>query len=373
MTRLNAIGVPMLDHLHRRRYTPPRSERGQALILLLVLLGMAASIFVFNTASNVSTYVSPTAERIDNDALAQAKAALIQYVTITNLNTNRPGTFPCPDTDNDGIVNLYSGTNCPGYVSGSNVYLGRLPWQTLGLPDLRDSSGERLWYAVSRDFARNPTCLPNCPDLTSDTLGQLTVNGRTVVAIVFAPGRAQGSQVRGTAGEQNTASNYLEGENGDSDATFTAAVAVASSTFNDRLLTIVNPDFIPEIEKYVANAMIALLAQYQAAVGVYPWADQYDGDSNASSGQYYNHWRFPCGTAQPTNWGSGGTPVLPAWLRNGCGNPVTGWTSVIYYAVAKNQLDNGGSNCTTCTGTSPPKLTVDGVAGTDVVLLTPGV
>src|SRR3972149_3020211 len=115
------------------------------------------------------------------DALAQAKAALIMYVTITNLSTTRPGAFPCPDTDNNGTANLYSGTNCPGYVSGSDVYVGRLPWQTLGLPDLRDSSGERLWYAVSRDFARNPNCLPKCPDLTSNTLGQLTVNGRPVV------------------------------------------------------------------------------------------------------------------------------------------------------------------------------------------------
>ncbi len=367
MTHAGATSIPVPDHLNRTCY-PRRSEHGQALVLLLVLLGLAASVFVFSAASNVSTYVSPTAERIDRDVLAQAKAALIMYVTITNLNTNRPGNFPCPDTDNDGIANLYSGSNCPGYVSGSNVYVGRLPWKTLGLPDLRDSSGERLWYAVSRDFARNPTCLPNCPDLTSNTLGQLTVNGRPVVAIVFAPGRTQGSQVRDIANE-NTAANYLDGENANGDATF--AAAVASSTFNDRLLTIVNPDFIPEIEKYVANAMKALLTQYEAARGVYPWADNYNGDSNANGLMYFNHWRFPCGTALPENWGSGGTPVLPDWLKNGCDNPVTGWTSVIYYAVAKYKLDGGGSACTTCTNLSPPKLSVDGV-DKDVVLITPG-
>ena len=205
MTHAGATSIPVPDHLNRT-CCPRRSEHGQALVLLLVLLGLAASVFVFSTASNVSTYVSPTAERIDRDVLAQAKAALIMYVTITNLNPNRPGNFPCPDTDNDGIANLYSGSNCPGYVSGSNVYVGRLPWKTLGLPDLRDSSGERLWYAVSRDFARNPTCLPNCPDLTSNTLGQLTVNGRPVVALVFAPGGLHGSQVRDVANE-NTASS----------------------------------------------------------------------------------------------------------------------------------------------------------------------
>ncbi len=368
MTHAGATSIPVPDHLNRT-CCPRRSEHGQALVLLLVLLGLAASVFVFSTASNVSTYVSPTAERIDRDALAQAKAALIMYVTITNLNTNRPGNFPCPDTDNDGIANLYSGSNCPGYVSGSNVYVGRLPWQTLGLPDLRDSSGERLWYAVSRSFARNPSCLPSCStDLTSDTLGQLTVNGRTVVAIVFAPGRVHGSQVRDAANE-NTASNYLDGENADgNNATF--ASAVATSTFNDRLLTIVNPDIMPEIEQYVAKKMIELLTQYKAAVGVYPWADQYNGDSNASGIQYYNHWRFPCGAAKPTSWGGAGI-TLPEWLTNGCDNPVTGWTSVIYYAVAKNRLDNGGNLCTTCTNLSPPQLTVDGV-DKDVVLITPG-
>ncbi len=371
MIRLNAISVSTLDHLHRRRYPSRRSERGQALMLLLVLLGMAASVFVFSTTSNMSTYVSATAERIDNDALAQAKAALIRYVTITNLSTTRPGAFPCPDTDNNGTANLYSGTNCPGYVTGSDVYVGRLPWQTLGLPDLRDSSGERLWYAVSRDFARNPTCLPNCPDLTSNTQGQLMVNGRTVVAIIFAPGRTQGSQVRDIANE-NTASNYLDGENADGDATFSNAVA--SATFNDRLLTIVNPDIMPEVEQYVAQAMKTILMQYKAATNVYPWADLSDGNSNASGISYYNHWRFPCGTALPWNWGrttSPITPVLPEWLTNGCNSPVTGWTSVIYYAVAKNELDSGGSSCTTCTNLSPPKLSVDGV-DKEVVLITPG-
>jgi hypothetical protein len=32
---------------------------------------------------------------------------------------------------------------------GQAERLGRLPWKTLGLPDLRDGDGERLWYAVS--------------------------------------------------------------------------------------------------------------------------------------------------------------------------------------------------------------------------------
>ena len=364
MIGVDAISVPMLDHLHRTRYPSRRSERGQALLLLLVVLGLATGMFVFSMAGNVSS-ATARADR-DTFALAQARQALIGYAASDN---NRPGSLPCPDTDNDGSANLYSGIDCPGYVASSNVYIGRLPWRTLGLPDLRDSSGERLWYAVSRDFTRNPTCLPNCPNLTSDTPGQLTVTGiaptSNSVAIVFAPGKAQGSQLRDAANE-NTASNYLEGENADgNDATF--ATAAASSTFNDRLLAITNADFMPVVEQRVAREMIAILTQYRNATGKYPWADLSDGNSNASGSSYYNHWRFPCGTALPTNWGSGGTPVLPLWLTNGCGSPVTGWTSVIYYAVSKDRLDNG-SNCTTCTD-SHVKLDGNDV---DLLLITPG-
>ena len=59
------------------------------------------------------------------------------------------------------------------------------------------------------------------------------------------------------------------------------------------------------------------------------------------------------------------TPVIPNWLTNGCG--VNGWTSVIYYTAAQNRLP--AAACTTCTAAS---LSVNGVSGTDLVLLTPG-
>ena len=159
---------------------------------------------------------------------------------------------------------------------------------------------------------------------------------------------------------------------------------MASSTFNDRLLTINNPDFMPEIEKYVANQMITILQAYKAATatsptyspGIYPWADLSDGDSNASGSDYYNHWRFPCGTALPVDWNttvpssspSTKTPVLPTWLTNGCNSPVTGWSSVIYYAVSKIRLENSGSKCSTC---SSGNIKVSG-ANVDLVLITPG-
>lgn len=380
----------MVDRSHCARNSPRPSERGQALILILLLLGLVTGLFVFNALSGVTL----TAERNNMTAfaLAQAKGALIGYAASDN---NRPGSLPCPDTNNDGSANLFSGSECPGYVAGSNVYIGRLPWRTLGLSDLRDSSGERLWYAVSRNFAMNPTCMPNCP-LNSDTLGQLTVTGVTptsnAVAIIFAPGPPLGSQIRDSA-NQNTAANYLEGENADgNNSIFTTAAN--SSTFNDRLLALTNVDLMPAVERRVAREMMSILQKYKAATGVYPWADLSDGNSNGwEYSDAFNHARFPCGTAMPTAWGSGGTPSLPGWLTNGCTSPVTGWTSVIYYAVAQNRLQNSGAGCTNCsastltvtnssngiadlclTGTVPfvcnPAVVSSGSA--DLVLITPG-
>ena len=52
--------------------------------------------------------------------------------------------------------------------------IGRLPWKTFGLPDLRDGSGERLWYALSPNFRDNPSVSP----LNSDTRGSITVYRR---------------------------------------------------------------------------------------------------------------------------------------------------------------------------------------------------
>ena len=255
-----------------------------------------------------------------------------------------------------------SGNECPGYVAASNVYLGRLPWRTLGLPDLRDSSGERLWYAVSRDFAKNPSCLPNCP-LNSDTLGQLTVTGiapvSNAVAIIFAPGPVLGAQVRSAAG-QNTASNYLEGENANgNNPTFTTQAS--STTFNDRLLAITNADLMPVVEQRVAREMIAipqcLPGRDRGAIPGQTLATATVTDrSQYVAYAAYNRNRFPCNSALPTDWGNSGAPALPNWLTNGClaGSPLTGWSAVIYYAVAENRLEGSGSRCSTCTQPRSP-------------------
>ena len=71
----------------------PREPAWQALILLLVLVGLVTGMFVFNAVSGVS--LTTARNDIDARALAQAKQALIGYAV---SDANWPGSLPCPDT-----------------------------------------------------------------------------------------------------------------------------------------------------------------------------------------------------------------------------------------------------------------------------------
>ncbi len=132
------------------------------------------------------------------EALAQAKRALLAYAA---SGPHPPGvllgSLPCPDLRNDGYA--------PGVCAEAVRRLGRLPWRTLGLPDLRDADGERLWYAVSGRFvetlAQSPCPLPgSAACLNSDTPGAITVResqaaglatgSNAAIAVVLSPGAA---------------------------------------------------------------------------------------------------------------------------------------------------------------------------------------
>jgi hypothetical protein len=120
-----------------------------------------------------------------------------------------PGYLPCPDLDDDGWAEATCGSLSGD--SGQAQRLGRLPWKTLGLPDLRDGDGERLWYAVSSKYKGLLNCGASrgCVDMTpAAALGTITVRDPTgallhdgtsgdalaasggAVAVVFAPGAA---------------------------------------------------------------------------------------------------------------------------------------------------------------------------------------
>ena len=229
-----------------------RRQRGAALLLLLMLI-VVGVLAVFVTGLNRATQQLER-DRITNEALAQAKAALIGYAV---KDVNRPGELPCPDVDNDGQITPlgdYTGSNCKKLV-------GRLPWKSLGLPELRDGSGEKLWYAVSDAFHAS-----GIVPINSDTPGTLAVTGSVsatqVIAVVFAPGQILPGQSRDAANINNVV-NFLEETNASSSTVFVAKNE--TTTFNDRLLVIGRDEFFEKVERRVAGEARRALQSYYLA------------------------------------------------------------------------------------------------------------
>ena len=152
-----------------------RRQRGVALLLATLLVLVAIGLlFAMELASPAS---QAARQRVTERAIAQAREALIAYAADRPINTIvGPGYLPCPDLDNDGWAESTCGSLSGD--SGQDERLGRLPWKTLGLPDLRDGDGERLWYAVSSKHKGLLNCAASagCVDMSPEAaLGTITV------------------------------------------------------------------------------------------------------------------------------------------------------------------------------------------------------
>ena len=349
-----------------RRTAPqsPRRSRGQALLILIVMLSIATMLLVYGSTTEIERAIR--SEHRSRHALDQAKQALIGRAV---ADANRPGSLPCPDTDDDGSADLFVGSACPSYI-------GRLPWRTLGVGDLRDDSGERLWYALTPAFRDHP----GAPPLNSATRGAFTVYSNSdaivvsdqAIAVVFAPGLVVAGQRRddtadicATTGKAvprtRCAANYLDraGAVNNASASGPYIAAPAGERYNDRLAVVRPADLMPLVERRVTLELRNALLAYRSAsaCGCYPWADSgADGisDAGASNG------RIPARQALPHNWPAGTLP--PYFAAND-------WARVILYAVARTALEGRGARCTAC---GAENLAIDSAGGYDVVLLSTG-
>ena len=142
-----------------------------AIVLVLAVAGAAAAMAMSAHATSVHRH------RITERALAQAREALVAYAAERPISRELgPGYLPCPDSDDDGWAEATCGS-LSGHL-GQAQRLGRLPWKTLGLPDLRDGHGERLWYAVSTRHKGLLNCAASaeCRDMApASALGTITV------------------------------------------------------------------------------------------------------------------------------------------------------------------------------------------------------
>ncbi len=285
-----------------------RVQRGFALIALLSLAALISAFLIASALNFTSAGISNEREERSMNALRKAKAALIAYAASEQWQlykgqaTDQPGALPCPDIVHDGTEAEEGDSDCvaAGFSSTSNL-IGRVPWKTLGIDDLRDASGERLWYALAHNFRKlSGTTVINSDTQACDTPAcnpvndiQLTVTGTApasnVVAIVFAPGQALDlGQVGGplqnrpadhTDPAYNNPINYLENFSlGDATGrhySFTTN-AIPVDTFNDRLVVITQADLMAAVEPVVAarieRDVKPLLQDYFTKWGAYPFA-----------------------------------------------------------------------------------------------------
>jgi hypothetical protein len=369
----------------RRRRTRARKQHGAALLITLVLIGLLAvlaGIWIVGSGASEPQRVQDTARAMGmiGDALIARAAG----------DRNRPGSLPCPDlvTDNagppanvpnDGIADLFAGSSCPSYV-------GRVPWLTLDLPDLRDAGNERFWYALSPAYRDHSSAGP----LNSDTAGELTVSApqaaTDVVAIIFAPGSPLATQDR--PANPNAAANYLEGDNANGGLTYESGPPTA--TFNDQVLVITRDMLMPPVEQRVARQARRCVENLAALTGgYYPFAALMSDVTTYADGIFvgagppplYNtvnnyYGRIPS-TLNATSAALGSTSYV--WPNDDPqpGGPVTrcfqsgtwwdSWRELLVYRIAPAYLPSAGSAgpCGTC-------LQVNGQGGVTFVVVVAG-
>jgi hypothetical protein len=355
-----------------------KSQAGAALLFGLVLLGLLGISIVISVARGYDTDLDKN-QRTER-ALAEAKAALIGFAVDAALTGFRLGELPCPDTDDDG-TGIIAATGQPENCDSQDKRLGRLPWRTLGLADLRDGDGERLWYAVAEPFKRDNSnhCDTPVDDdcINSDSRGTITVRNAAgmpihdgtnpdpylpsgAIAVIIAPGAAITRQGTGSiqdrsAGSTNIPTSYLDQVQGVEDnADFvdgslngfiSGPVKQNGRTIvNDRLVVITYDDLMPVLQKRVAREIGNCLALYASAnSGRYPWpADTSETAVASSSGNPFVDFaglrvgRIPDTLADTAASSSGAmTPTWTAGCLIGVGDWWNNWKLHVFYALAQ--------------------------------------
>lgn len=329
------------------RQPPRRFQRGQIILVTAILITLFAIASSYGLVRPINSALEDNTQT--ERALVLAKEALIAYASGQQvIGTYRPGELPCPDTNNDGVTLSPTDFDCDTPAR----QIGRLPWKTLGIADIRDGSGERLWYAVSSSFKDNNAVIP----LNSNTPGQLSVTGtasaNNVIAIIFSPGPAIAGQNRSLV-NVNDVRHYLEGSNANGDTTFVSSAP--SNSFNDRLLAITPAMFFPAVEMKVARELRKTLNSYYEVNRYFPPAIAFDlSCTSPSQGMILTN-PATC-LLDHSAW----TPQ-PWLLPNQ-------WEQLLFYAVAPACADKLAPDCTAAGGF----LSVNGVSGVRALVIAPG-
>jgi len=271
-------------------FTPFKKQTGAVLLALMLVLIVGSSYFL---VTKLNTNLSLTRQSEETGlALNAAKNALIGYAISYPDKVNAdfgPGYLLCPDKDNDGDAE----GSC--VLGGTNNTIGRFPYETLELEDLRDSSGQRFWYALSQNFRNNPGKLVPL-NSESPASADLSVNGvGDIVAVIIAPGAPVNGQNRDPSVTNITSeiSHYLEGDNNNLDTAFVTTLGGAirkdgeydtsgNYIFNDRLVVITRQELMQAVEKRVLGEVKQTLSKYQTDYNAFAWLSSFSDPSTSS-------------------------------------------------------------------------------------------
>lgn len=306
-------------------------QRGAALLAILAII--IVSFAVVLTAAISINGIRNSETKNTARALSEAKRALEGYA----LRQQPVGGLPCPDTDDDGLADTV-GVNC-------SSLRGRLPYVTLSLAQAKDGSNTDLWYAIEAQYAQNATSAKN-----PSTTAALAMDGTAAAAIVIAPNREIGTQVRTPP---VTSAKYLEGTNADSD--LTTYSRLTDDAHNDQLLMVERGKYWTLVQRAILAELSELLLSYQNACGDLPWAAEF-GAAPYNSVDTQSMGAFPFHAALPVDWNAGCAAGLApqTWWH-------THWGTEVYYSMC----DTASPDCIAVTG--------DVAVNVDAVLIAPGV
>jgi len=247
-------------------------QNGAALIFLVSILALAVTAYALHSLTG-NEYKAER-ELITAKALVDAKSALLGWSVLQNS----PGRLPCPEDLT--VLGTASEGQAQSACTSPSPVIGRLPWRTLGLGDIRDGNGDKLWYVISSGFRTSP--------INSNTVAQLTLDGvpNSAVAIIFSVGSPLLAQARpAPTASPASVTQYLEGSNNDGDNTFVSHGVIGS--YNDRLISVRHSDLFSIVTNRVLRMIKGDSTQglvgFYTAQAKYPYADDVPPDGVADS------------------------------------------------------------------------------------------
>lgn len=269
-------------------------QQGAALIVIMFIVGLAAVALLIKSYNADSLRVQQ--EEKTMLALGQAKEALIAWA----VSYDKPGQLPWPDRREVTPPANYDGKSDCSNANfnllnsiGEPNFLGQIPSidstapceSYTGVGSFKDSGGNNLWFAVSRNLVRkydgspepdpiiNPSLTVTTPYpwlVVRNAAGQI-VSDRVAVVII-APGPPLAGQNRNSSAPPpsdyldsitigaNTYSNF--DYDSDNHEFIMGGDATLSNTFNDRLVFITIDELIHAVEKRAANEIREALLNY---------------------------------------------------------------------------------------------------------------